>query len=104
MLRLFRAATHIRPVSEDGTHTLTNGLLLRSDFHKLFDSGLVTVTPDYRTVVSDRIKAQWFNGRAYNSLHGQRLRTLPSVVANQPDPEMLRWHNDHCFEQEVPRG
>ena len=54
--------------------------------------------------LSERIKAQWFNGRAYNSLHGQPLRTLPSVVANQPDPEMLRWHNDHCFEQEVSRG
>lgn len=97
-------AAHIRAVAEGGGHETTNGLLLRSDFHKLFDSGLVTVTPDYRTVVSERIKAQWFNGRAYNSLHGQPLRTLPSVVANQPDPEMLRWHNDHCFEQEVPRG
>lgn len=92
-------AAHIRPVSEDGTHTLTNGLLLRSDFHKLFDAGLVTVTPDYTTVVSDQIKARWFNGKAYNTLHGQPLRSLPGRIADRPDPEQLRWHNDHCFER-----
>jgi hypothetical protein len=41
-------AAHIRPVTEGGQHRLDNGLLLRSDVHRLFDTGYVTVTPDGR--------------------------------------------------------
>ena len=37
-------AAHIRPYSQDGRHEVTNGLLLRSDIHRLFDLGYVTVT------------------------------------------------------------
>jgi hypothetical protein len=37
-------AAHIRPVSQGGLHSLSNGLLLRTDVHTLFDRGYVTVT------------------------------------------------------------
>ena len=30
---------HIKPYAESGPHAISNGLLLRSDLHKLFDSG-----------------------------------------------------------------
>src|SRR5688572_21048490 len=40
-------AAHIRPFSEQMGHDLTNGLLLRSDVHRLFDKGYLTVTPEY---------------------------------------------------------
>lgn len=63
-------AAHIQPYSESGPHDPANGLLLRSDFHKLFDIGLVTVTPDHRIEVSPRIREEWFNGKAYYRLHG----------------------------------
>ena len=59
------------------THEISNGLLLRSDFHKLFDIGLVTVTPTYRIEVGSRIKEEWFNGKSYYRLHGKTLATLP---------------------------
>ncbi len=92
-------AAHIKPVAEGGVHNTYNGLLLRSDFHKLFDLGLVTVTPEHVVVVSDRIKAEWFNGKAYSRLHGQRLASLPTQVDDQPSSDLLRWHNDHRFER-----
>lgn len=92
-------AAHIRPVSADGPHDVANGLLLRSDFHKLFDAGLVTVTPELRVVVSARIKEQWFNGKAYNRLHGQTLHALPAGAADRPRGDLLQWHNDHRFEK-----
>ncbi len=41
-------AAHIRPYGGEGEHRLDNGLLLRSDLHKLFDRGYVTVTPEFR--------------------------------------------------------
>jgi putative restriction endonuclease len=56
-------AAHIRPYARSGVNEVSNGMLLRSDFHKLFDAGLVTVTPELRTEVSPLIKEQWFNGK-----------------------------------------
>src|SRR5690606_11461688 len=38
-------AAHIRPYAAAGPHRVSNGLLLRSDLHILFDRGYVTVTP-----------------------------------------------------------
>ena len=87
-------AAHIVPFASDGPHVLSNGLLLRSDFHKLFDMNLVTVTPDLRVRVSAKIKEAWFNGRAYNSLNGQRLASLPDAAGDRPDPRFLEWHNE----------
>lgn len=92
-------AAHIKPVSSEGLHNTFNGLLLRSDFHKLFDAGLVTVKPDYTVVVSERIKQQWFNGKAYNNLHGQSLTVLPTNPIDHPRKDFLEWHNDTIFER-----
>jgi putative restriction endonuclease len=36
-------AAHIRPYADDDEHALFNGLLLRSDVHKMFDLGYITV-------------------------------------------------------------
>ncbi|WP_207649731.1 HNH endonuclease [Desulfosporosinus hippei] len=36
-------AAHIKPYSMAGPHEITNGLLLRRDFHTLFDRGYITV-------------------------------------------------------------
>src|SRR5205085_11710232 len=86
-------AAHIVPYIEQGPHATSNGLLLRADFHKLFDLGMITVTPDYRVEVSPRIKEAWFNGKAYYSLHGQRLAVLPESETDRLNPEYLRWHH-----------
>ena len=90
-------AAHIRPYADQGRHVISNGLLLRSDFHKLFDLGLVTVQPDYRIRVSSRIRDQYFNGKAYYKLEGQELAFVPERLIDQPDPQALRWHNENRF-------
>jgi len=90
-------AAHIKPYAEKGQHVVSNGLLLRSDFHKLFDAGLVTVTPDLTVEVSPQIQAQYFNGKAYYRLHGQKLSVVPERAEMRPDPELLRWHNEKKF-------
>ena len=94
-------AAHIRPyTAHEGTHDVTNGLLLRADIHRLFDRGYVTVTPDHRFVVSQRLKAEWENGVAYYALHGKRL-SLPAGAADRPDGAALRWHNETVFERDA---
>lgn len=90
-------AAHILPFSEQGEHSANNGLLLRSDFHKLFDLGLVTVTPTYQIEVSSRIKEEWFNGKAYYRLHGSKLSSIPEQTADQPSAARLQWHNENRF-------
>lgn len=90
-------AAHIRPYELEGPHRISNGMLLRSDFHKLFDAGLVTVTPELRVRVSDRIQEQYFNGKAYYRLHDQPLAVIPKLDSQRPDPEFLRWHLTERF-------
>lgn len=90
-------AAHILPYAEQGPHQVSNGLLLRSDFHKLFDTGLVTVEPDLKVRVSGRIRDRYFNGKAYYRLHGQTLASLPEDPIDMPNPAFLRWHNENRF-------
>jgi putative restriction endonuclease len=89
-------AAHIKPFAEDGLHDVSNGLLLRSDFHRLFDRGYVTVTPDHRLEVSSRLKDHFQNGHSYYPLHGSTIQR-PRNGADHPDPMLLAWHNDHVF-------
>lgn len=91
-------AAHIKPFARSGPHSTSNGLLLRSDFHKLFDLGYVTVTPDLRVKVSPRIRDDWFNGKAYYRLDGKELAALPDAVRDQPSSEWLEWHNREVFQ------
>src|SRR5207248_7739155 len=67
-------AAHIRPVALGGEHRIDNGLLLRSDLHKLFDLGYATVTPDGEFRVSQKLKETWMNGRVYYELDKQQIR------------------------------
>ena len=90
-------AAHILPFAENGPHETSNGLLLRSDFHKLFDMGLVTITPSYQIEVSSRIKEEWFNGKTYYALHGQKLKSIPEQATDKPNAAMLQWHNENRF-------
>jgi putative restriction endonuclease len=85
-------AAHIRSYKEGGPHRTSNGLLLRRDLHTLFDSGYMTVTPDYRIEVSKRIREEFDNGREYYALHGGSL-ILPANPAERPAREFLEWHN-----------
>jgi putative restriction endonuclease len=45
-------AAHILPFAEDAKHEVRNGILMRSDLHRLYDRGLVTVRPDLTFDVS----------------------------------------------------
>jgi putative restriction endonuclease len=89
-------AGHIKPFSESGPHKVSNGILFRSDIHRLFDTGYVTISPDYHFEVSRRIREDYENGRDYYSLHGRTIQ-LPPKKEFYPAPEFITWHNDNCF-------
>jgi putative restriction endonuclease len=89
-------AAHIRPYSRDGSHEVSNGLLLRSDIHRLFDLGYVTVTSEHRFEVSRRLREDYSNGRSYYPLHGSMIQ-VPAAAPEMPDPQQLSWHSENVF-------
>jgi len=91
-------AAHIRPFEKEGPNTVENGLLLRSDIHKLFDKGYLTINPDYRIEVSSRIKEQFENGRDYYKFQGHKLVTIPQAPNQRPSLKYINWHNENVYQ------
>lgn len=89
-------AAHIKPYNLNGPHEISNGILLRSDLHKLLDKGYITFTPEHHLEVSRRIREEFENGRDYYALHGNKLR-LPQNTDSWPKPEYLNWHNENVY-------
>jgi putative restriction endonuclease len=89
-------AAHIQPVSQGGRHLISNGLLLRSDVHTLFDRGYVTITPDYQFRASRRLRTESQNGAEYFGMQGEDL-WLPARAEDRPSREFLEWHTDVAF-------
>ena len=89
-------ATHIKPYSQNGTHEIKNGILMRKDFHALFDKGYITITPSRNIEVSRKIKEEFENGREYYAHHGQSIN-LPIAYKYYPSTENLTWHNENVF-------
>jgi putative restriction endonuclease len=89
-------AAHIRPYGQGGENDITNGLLLRTDVHRLFDLGYVTVAADGRFEVGRRLKEDFENGEHYYAMHGKAIFSPPHVE-QRPQREMLSWHQTNKF-------
>lgn len=89
-------AAHIQPVAEGGPHSVSNGLLLRSDVHTLFDKGYVTITPDLRFRVSRRLKTDFDNGEHYDLLDSSAI-WVPRGSEHRPRPEPSSGTPTQCF-------
>jgi putative restriction endonuclease len=90
-------AAHIKPYSLNGPHEIKNGLLLRKDFHTLFDRGYITIDKKLIVEVSHRIKEDFGNGKEYYAHHGRKLIILPERMDQFPDTHYLEWHNENVY-------
>lgn len=90
-------AAHIKPYAKSGPHFTSNGILLRSDIHKLFDLGYITVTTEFNIEVSSRIKEEFQNGKEYYQFHGKKLLNLPQRNLDKPNLTYIDWHNSNVF-------
>lgn len=91
-------AAHIRPVAAGGPNLLSNGLLLRSDVHTMFDRGLLGIDPSKRTLrVSPRLRSDFGNGDDFYAREGHGLLVLPTRPVDRPQREALEWHMDEVF-------
>ena len=92
-------AAHIQPYLGPASNHLQNGVTLRSDIHRLFDAGYVTITPEYRFEVSRRLREDFENGGEYYRLGGSRLAVLPADPLKRPNTRVLEWHNSRVFRE-----
>lgn len=90
-------AAHIQPYAEDGPHRISNGLLLRSDLHTLFDRGYLTVADDMKVAVSSRIREEFENGREYYRYQGVPLAFMPTNGDERPARRHLQWHAENKY-------
>lgn len=80
-------AAHIYPYKGDDTDHPSNGLLLRADFHTLFDLHLVAIHEDsMKLLISSKL-----NDPHYMKYHGKKVR-IPKVKSRQPSREALKQH------------
>ena len=83
-------AAHIQEYRSKKSNHVQNGLLLRRDFHRLFDLGLITVTEDYSVRVSKYLTSEYY--WTFND----RMISLP-IENQRPSIEALRWHTNYIF-------
>ena len=70
---------------------------MRSDLHRLFDEGYLTIDPvERRVVVSKRIREEFENGRDYYKLEGAQIRE-PVEAWAKPSTDNLEFHAYNVF-------
>ncbi|WP_454875363.1 HNH endonuclease [Paraburkholderia xenovorans] len=82
-------AAHIVPHALVTNYAITNGILLRSDIHTLFDLHLIAVDSDCRVAISRSLK--WTE---YAQYRGRRLLALPADRQEHPSRDSLKTHHD----------
>lgn len=91
-------ASHIVPWSKDKTNRLnpSNGLCLSAIHDKAFDKGLITISDDFRVVVSRKLRQKKgdFLRDVILSLHEKKI-SLPDRF--YPKREFLDWHRNKWF-------
>ena len=79
-------AAHIVPYRGKATNRADNGLLLRADWHTLFDLGAWTLTDDFTIIVRPSLRST-----DYGSFEGKELN-LPDDPRLRPSLEAIRHH------------
>ena len=91
-------ASHIKPWAQSDPKTerlaADNGLLLNALHDRAFDQGLITVTKDYRIVLSSKVSRDGAASCMLLKSEGQRI-AVPSI--KPPAKEFLEYHNDVIF-------
>ncbi len=81
-------AAHIVPYRGSDTNTIQNGLLLRADWHTLFDLGYWWIDDKFQIVVAEVLKGSYYYAQNGKLLH------LPQKLDDHPSPDALKIHRE----------
>lgn len=92
-------ASHIIPWKENTRERLNprNGLCLNALHDKAFDRGLLTVTPDYKILLSSKLRNAGADAQKFFTAYAGKRINAPEKFA--PAKEFLRYHNEEVFEK-----
>ena len=93
-------ACHIIPFHLDHDDTIGNGIALSPTLHRAFDNGLITISSDYRVIVSNKFKEDNSSSHSIKQFHSGKL-ILPDNKLFMPRKDVLQWHNDNVFERNL---
>lgn len=86
-------AAHLRPVANDGSDTVRNGIALMKSLHWAFDRGLVSLSDEGQILTVDR----GLDESVIRLLRPDGYALLPASVHDRPHPTFLQWHRSHVF-------
>lgn len=85
-------AAHVTPYSGTISNVVTNGICLRADLHRLWDSGQIALDEESGTVLLGAA----LRTTTYASLHGSPAANLPRKRSERPSQLALRAHREWC--------
>jgi putative restriction endonuclease len=88
-------ACHIRPFAESYDDTITNGIALSPSLHRAFDRGLISISAEYRVMVSSQFSESEV-AHSIRPLSDQEI-LLPQLSQYKPSQENLKWHREIRF-------
>ncbi len=89
-------AAHIVPKHHSGTDDPRNGLALCRTHHWAFDTGLFSLSDDYKVTLSPVLKQAEVQNFSLLDFEGKPI-LLPNNEAVQPHPKALAWHRAEVF-------
>lgn len=92
-------ASHIVPWRTDKGNRLNprNGLCLSSIHDRAFDLGLITISPDFRLLVSKRIETTASNSFLCHTFQDYADKPICLPKKFLPDAEFLKFHRENVF-------
>ena len=92
----FIDACHIVPFSYSQNDKVSNGIALCPNLHRAFDRGLVSISDEYRILVSQHVIEDDSHPYGLRQLAGKDM-LLPATQNHNPDINGLIWHRDNVF-------
>ena len=95
-------ASHIIPWSVDQQNRVNpqNGLCLNALHDKAFDNGLLTITPDFKVKLSQKIMNLPNDSSNVDLLKKYNGKSIRLPTRFNPDPSFLTRHNNEFFDKE----
>lgn len=84
-------AAHIHPYSIPNDNHVNNGICLRTDIHRLFDCGLITIRPDCTVKISETLTDPEY------TIFEKSVIQVPADFINRPSSIHFDWHNKNIF-------
>lgn len=91
-------AAHIQWHTHGGPNKINNGIALCAQHHSLFDYGVLTITNDYKLMISSKIDGSQEHQKIFLNPNLVKIE-LPTFSEDRPSKDYLNWHYHEVFKK-----